>query len=133
MVGPSFESPSTSAQISSDGIVMAHFKADQNVTLAHVKAQHQWLLDYFKGEPYYVLVEGGFGATFDPDVREWARSEDRAKYVAADAFVVKTLAHKLMMNFYLRYHQPNHPTKAFNSVEKAHAWLLEQRKMHQGG
>ncbi|NNE56001.1 MAG: hypothetical protein HKN32_08280 [Flavobacteriales bacterium] len=105
---------------------MAFFKEGEMVKLGHIQAQNDWLVEQFEGKPYYVLLQGGFGATFEPEVREWARSPERAKYVAADAFVVKTLAHKLMINFYLTYHKPNHPTKVFSSVDKARNWLLKK-------
>ena len=44
-------------------------------------------------------------------------------YSRADAFVIKSMAQKILANFYLKIHKPERPTKFFNSKEDAIMWL----------
>lgn len=44
-------------------------------------------------------------------------------YSRADAFVIKSMAQKILANFYLKIHKPERPTKFFNSKDDAIMWL----------
>lgn len=46
-------------------------------------------------------------------------------YSKADAFVIKSLAQKILANFYLRINKPERPTKFFNKKEEALDWLKQ--------
>lgn len=41
----------------------------------------------------------------------------------AEAIVFKSLAQRMLVNFYLRVHRQQHPVKVFRSLEKARMWL----------
>jgi hypothetical protein len=44
-------------------------------------------------------------------------------YSKADAFVIKSLAQKILGNFYLKISKPERPTKFFNNKDEAISWL----------
>jgi hypothetical protein len=44
-------------------------------------------------------------------------------YSKADAFVIKSMAQRILANFYIKIHKPERPTKFFNSKEEAIMWL----------
>ena len=46
-------------------------------------------------------------------------------YSKADAFVIKSLAQKILANFYLKISKPERPTKFFNKKEEALDWLKQ--------
>jgi hypothetical protein len=49
----------------------------------------------------------------------------------ADAFVIDSLAQRILGNFYLKFNKPQFPTRFFNSKEEALIWLeafVEQGK-----
>ena len=46
-------------------------------------------------------------------------------YSKADAFVIKSLAQKILANFYLKINKPERPTKFFNKKEEALDWLKQ--------
>lgn len=46
-------------------------------------------------------------------------------YSKADAFVIYSLAQKILGNFYLRINKPERPTQFFNSQEEALKWLKQ--------
>jgi len=44
-------------------------------------------------------------------------------YSTADAFVLKSMAQKILANFYLKINKPERPTMFFNHKEEALVWL----------
>jgi hypothetical protein len=44
-------------------------------------------------------------------------------YSKADAFVIKSMAQRILANFYVKIHKPERPTKFFSSKEDAITWL----------
>ena len=46
-------------------------------------------------------------------------------YSKADAFVIKSLAQKILANFYLKINKTERPTKFFNKKEEALDWLKQ--------
>ncbi len=55
--------------------------------------------------------------------RDYGSSEEGLRYSAAEAFVIKSLAHKLLANFYLKVNKPSVPTKFFGKKKDAENWL----------
>lgn len=46
-------------------------------------------------------------------------------YSKADAFVIKSLAQKILANFYFRFKRPERPTHFFNDIDEAKKWLTQ--------
>lgn len=44
-------------------------------------------------------------------------------YSKADAFVIKSMAQKILANFYIKINKPERPTKFFNNKDEAINWL----------
>lgn len=44
-------------------------------------------------------------------------------YSKADAFVLNSIAQKILANFYVKINKPERPTKFFNNSEEALIWL----------
>lgn len=44
-------------------------------------------------------------------------------YSNADAFVIKSIAQKILANFYIKINKPERPTKFFNNTDEAINWL----------
>ncbi len=44
-------------------------------------------------------------------------------YSKADAFVIKSMAQRILSNFYLKVSKPERPTKFFNNKDEAISWL----------
>ncbi|NNE55056.1 MAG: hypothetical protein HKN32_03475 [Flavobacteriales bacterium] len=55
--------------------------------------------------------------------RLFASSPEMANVRLAQAFVVNSLSIRLLVNFYIRVHQPNCPSQVFSDVEEAEGWL----------
>lgn len=120
-----FETNTTRVQLDEQGIVYVQFKAGEDVELKDMFKMHRWISEQLEGGKHYVVTAPEYGSTVDPEVRTWARGPQRVVHIGADALVVKTLAHKLLANFYMKYNKPEHPTKVFSDMDSAVKWLLE--------
>ena len=53
------------------------------------------------------------------DHRKYAAGDESNMYTIADAFVINSMALKLVGNFYNRYNKPVRPTRIFNNKKDA--------------
>lgn len=58
------------------------------------------------------------------EVRKYWAKADSGPFSLADAFILNSLAFRLIANFYMRVNKPQRPTQFFNSVADAEKWLL---------
>ncbi len=56
-------------------------------------------------------------------VREYSANEGTA-FTSAEAYVINSLAHKILGNFYTKVNKPAVPTRMFSNEEEAVKWLL---------
>lgn len=71
-----------------------------------------------------VLMVADSTTQFTNDARDFSASKEGLRFSMAEALVVKNLAQKLVVNFYLKFNKPSVPSKAFNTEEEAIKWLL---------
>ena len=57
------------------------------------------------------------------EAREWTASTERSGRAKAEAYVMLTLAQKIMGDFYIRLNKPVPPTKIFTNYDQAVTWL----------
>jgi len=65
------------------------------------------------------------------EARHFMSGKEAAKYTSADAFVIRSLAHKILADFYLRFQNPVVPTKVFRTKEEAIEWAAQTVKTRQ--
>lgn len=70
-----------------------------------------------------VLVVCGEYTTSDISFLKHLSRNGNDPYSRADAFVIRSMAQKLMANFYINMVRPERPTKIFTSREDALKWL----------
>jgi hypothetical protein len=56
--------------------------------------------------------------------RDFSASPQGLKHSSAEAYVLSSLAHKLLLNFYIKFNKPKVPTQFFTTKEDATVWLL---------
>ena len=76
-------------------------------------------------EKCLILIVTADDVSMSKENREYIAGEEVSKIVKADAFVIKSLPAKLLMNGYLRINKPNRPTRFFNSEAGAVEWLKQ--------
>jgi len=108
-----------------EGIIQSYFYADYNGEIEDAIN----IVETFKilkiEEKCLALLIVEEGATFSKEAREFVASSEVSKIVKADAFVINSLALKILMNGYLKFNKPNRPTRFFNTEKLAVDWLLQ--------
>ncbi len=72
-----------------------------------------------------VLVLCGEYTTSDVSFLKHLSRNGNDPYSSADAFVIQSIAQKLVANFYIKMVRPERPTKFFTSKEEAMKWLRQ--------
>lgn len=75
------------------------------------------------GEKLPVLVLCSEHASTNSDLLISISKNENNPYSKADAFVIKSMAQKILANFYIKINKPERPTKFFNNKEEAINWL----------
>lgn len=116
----------TTIEFLSNGIV--YIKIDDNceMTLADSMGHYKILKDRFDGiTKFRLLVEPGLFTSISPEARSFSANPDNNKMTIASAVIIKSLAHRLIINFMIHVTQ-KHTMKMrmFESKHKALEWLL---------
>ena len=75
------------------------------------------------GKQFLNLIFTGKDTLVDAKVRGYSSSKEGSKYKLADAFVINTIAQKLIANFIVKAQNPAVPTSFFQDEESAVKWL----------
>jgi len=77
------------------------------------------------GDRLPVLVLCGEYTTSDVSFLKHLSKNGNDPYSSADAFVIQSIAQKLVANFYIKIVRPERPTKFFTSKDDALKWLRQ--------
>lgn len=109
--------------IRSDGIIQYALKTNITITERDSKEMVDAAGKVGKLEQFPILIVAGKDTLADKETREYAASKEGTKYALAVAFVITSLAQKLLGNAYLKINKPVVPTALFDNEEKAVDWL----------
>jgi hypothetical protein len=106
-----------------DGIIELHSNENHVYTIDDVKETVEAFgkLSDFKKVP--ILIIGGSFSTLASETRAFMASEESLKYSKAEAFILKSLSQKILINFYIKFDKPVVPTKVFTKEEESIKWL----------
>lgn len=108
------------------GFYYMKLREGEEVSLNDVAQIHEFISEKCDGLQKPVLIELGYGSSLAEGVYEhMAHNENR--FSKADAILISTFAHKIATTFYLRHFKPQRPTRVFNDVFDALAWLEKQK------
>lgn len=110
-----------------NGIVFFRINDNAEVQLENSQFHFNTLLSRFDGKnKFRVLVETGEHATLSKEAREYASVPERTVAALGTAVIVKSIAHRLIINFIIKV-MPSHANvkmRMFDKKEKAIEWLL---------
>jgi len=78
-----------------------------------------------QGKKFKNLIVVGEHTIADIEAIKLACSVEGSIYKIVDAFVIKSMAQKIIANFYLKVIKPVTPTRFFTNLEDAEKWLAE--------
>jgi hypothetical protein len=113
--------------LADDHIVRVRFKPDVEINPADLEANfvaYRELVDGHK-YPFIYYAEDG-SSIYSEEARNYARNNEDAFPKLCIAVVVKTLAHKLVANFYLRFNKPRTLFRVFDHMADAEDWCKGQ-------
>jgi hypothetical protein len=107
-----------------DGIVYLRVTSDVDETVERSKKMVETLGKMVDFQKVPLLTKFDEFVLPPKENRDFWAKKDSCPYTLAEAFIVDTLAIKLISNFYLMINKPQRETKMFTSVEEARKWLL---------
>lgn len=108
-----------------DGIIQAYFYDNYNGEIEDAINIVETFKILKEDRKCLVLLVVEDGATFSKEARAYVASDEVSKIVSGDAFIIKSMALKILMNGYLKFNKPNRPTRFFNEEQAAIDWLNE--------
>ncbi len=106
-----------------DGILELYTSDEHEYTIDCTKENVKAFGELSGGKKVPVLIIGGAFTSVTPEAREFMASEESLEYSKAEAFLVNTLAQKILIQFYIKFNRPLVPTRIFTEKEKAIEWL----------
>lgn len=115
-----------------DNILKMELKTGAHIEMHDSREMFEVLKSNANGKKsMFVLVVVPEDCTYDPEVRDIHSSDESSAYTCAEAVVVRSLAHKLLVNFTLKFYKPKRAMKMFNNEQEALVWLLSQKAKHE--
>ena len=114
----------STVQLTEDDLLRINFDAN---TLILAEDVHELLDITHKmghGRKFKKLITLGEYTSADLAAIRLAGSEEGCKYKIAEAYVIKGLAQRILVNFYMSVIKPLNPTKFFTNETDAQNWLL---------
>ena len=126
------ETIATEISMCSDGIMRVMYKKNTEIDPSILKDLIENYNKLVEGKKYsYIYYTEDDSVTFSNDVRDYFKQNEHSFPKICDAFIAKSLAHKLIANFFLKFNKPAYPFKVFSNMEDAEIWCLEQSQKHQ--
>lgn len=110
-----------------EDILRIEYKPYCYVDVAEFEENLQAYRTIMKTEKVFVLTIANTGAESSPEVRNIFASQQRSGFKIAEAFVISSLAQRIVANYVMKFQKPSHPLRFFNSEAEAMNWLLGQR------
>ena len=111
----------------SDGIILVRVRDYAEVDICDSLETFEAVKKLGNGKKMPVLVFTGEGGTVTDESRRFSASKEAGEPTLAEAIVVKNLAHKLIVNFLIKFHRPGRPMRMFTREGEAVKWLKEIR------
>lgn len=105
-----------------EGVVNVIYKDNVIIELEDVVELRKVIADLTNNKYYVSVYEAGEHTSVSKEAREISPNDIHIKNRKALAIVVKSLAQRLISNFYRNANKSSYPIKVFSSKEKALKW-----------
>ena len=106
-----------------DGIMKMYIREGYTVELDDLKEIVKTTAEIGGGKKYPNLIKGGIYTSISSEARAYSATPESNLYTVADAFVIRSIAQKIIANFYLKFDKPVSPTRFFDTEKEAMKWL----------
>lgn len=112
--------------IDNNKIVYVRLNAGFNISLNDIQTTFLWAVNEMKPNKFNAMVVGSQGISFDPDARDYLKSEEFQKHIDNYSLIVANFGQQLLVDFLFKLQKPLFEYKVFTSEEKAKQWLLKK-------
>lgn len=113
------------ASLNNEDIIEVSFHKNNNeIEKMHLELLKEAIGDLGKGKKMLVFINATDFLGITNEARAYAALEESNEFTLANAVLIKSLANKLLFNFFLKLNKPIIETKGFTSKETAFEWLL---------
>jgi hypothetical protein len=112
----------------SDGIMLISLKENVTLNLKDAEDMVRTFGEMGEGKKFPLLFIAGSDTSVNTEARYYASTPEANRFTIASAFVVKSVAQKLLGNAYVTFNKPITPTRIFTNEQDAHDWLLTFKK-----
>jgi len=117
----------TSIEILDEHIVRVVLKREQEIGVEVAQYLHDFLQEIgLKVFKTLIVLEDD--VVILPSAKKWMSDPNRNSRSKADAFVLDSLAKRLIINFCIKHNKPKVPTMTFSSEQEALVWLRQQKR-----
>lgn len=121
------ETQTAEISLCDDHIIRVMLKKGSEIDLLKTRENIQAYINLIDGKKYaYVFYGEDDSVVYTEDARKEAREHEKMFPKTCVAVIVKTLAHRLIANFYFKIYKPGYPFKVFDKMKDAEAWCLEE-------
>ncbi|MES2679879.1 MAG: hypothetical protein V4635_08345 [Bacteroidota bacterium] len=106
-----------------DGIVYIHISSQKEETVELVKEMVEKLGEMVNHKHVPILVRHENLALPGKANRDYWAKKESCPYSKAEAFMIGSIALRLLANFYLKINKPERPTRLFTDEQEANEWL----------
>jgi hypothetical protein len=98
-------------------------KPDIELEVEDVITLVQFQKELGHGKLYPVIIHPSPTATTNSDLIRYISKKDSLPYTKADAFILTSVAQKILAKLYIRFVPPERPTQFFTRMEEAVKWI----------
>jgi hypothetical protein len=116
-----------SVRVRTDGIVQVNSKEDFVYTIEETVEVHKAINELTDEKMMLVLHVPGRYTSIDEETRRFIASKHGLRFTIAQAFVIGSMAQRIIANFFMKVNKPARPTRFFTSQGEAEKWLKAVR------
>jgi hypothetical protein len=114
----------TQMLLHANGIIEAVCSDNFVYEVEHLNENLECIIDWSKSEKKLMLNSVAPYTSITAEARKYIANSPHLESLIAEAFVIHSLAHRLLASFFIKIDKPKLPTKFFNKREEAIEWLL---------
>ncbi len=114
----------TQMLLHSNGIIEAVCSDNFVYEVEHLNENLECIIDWSKSERKLILNTVAPYTSISAEARKHIANSPHLESLIAEAFVIHSLAHRILGSFFIKIDKPKLPTKFFNKREEAIEWLL---------
>jgi hypothetical protein len=107
----------------SDGIMYIRISSEKDESVELVKKMVEKMGEMVNYRQAPMLARHEEFALPGKENRDYWATKEACPYSKADAFIINSVAMKLIANFYLKINKPERPTRMFTNEKEAIRWL----------